>query len=337
MLHDDTLAGDMLHADMLHSDMLQYVDYAIRCEGLTKHYKDVQALKNLNLSIPRGTVFGFLGRNGAGKTTTMRLLTGLAHPTAGHAWIGGVETTNGDERARKQFGYLPQDPAFYGWMTPREYLDYVLGLFEMPLSERKNRIEETLQHVGLLKVGKRRIGGFSGGMIQRLGIAQALIHHPPVLLLDEPTSSLDPAGRHEVLELIDGMRGQVTIFLSSHILADIERVCDRIGVIHEGVLLFEASQAEIMARYATNAILLEFDGASLPLPEQFVKELQSQTWLTSCSAENHSLRLVVSDIPAAKQRLLPLVLSYGLLLERYQWVRPSLEDIFLQVSTTGGD
>jgi len=317
--------------------MSQQADFAICCEGLTKTYKEVQALKDLNLLVPRGTVFGFLGRNGAGKTTTIRLLTGLAHPTSGHAWIGGVETTNGDERARRQFGYLPQDPAFYGWMNPREYLDYVLGLFEVPVSERKNRIEESLQHVGLLKAGKRSISGFSGGMVQRLGIAQALIHRPPVLLLDEPSSALDPAGRHEVLELIAGMRGQVTIFLSSHILADVERVCDRIGVIHEGVLLFETSQSELMARYETNAILLEMDAVSLPVPPEFIQALEAQPWLNNCNQENNTLRLVVNDIPAAKQQLLPLVVAQGLTLERYQWVRPTLEEIFLQVSTSGDD
>ncbi len=311
--------------------------YAIRCEGLSKYYKDVQALKDLNLAIPKGTVFGFLGRNGAGKTTTIRLLTGLAHPTTGHAWVGGVETTNGDDLARKQFGYLPQAPAFYGWMTPLEYLDYVLGLFEVPLQERKKRIAESLQHVGLQKAAKRRIGGFSGGMVQRLGIAQALIHKPPVLLLDEPTSSLDPAGRYEVLELIDGLRGQVTIFLSSHILADVERVCDRIGVIHEGVLLFESGSKELLARYETNAILIECDDSMLPLVDELVPQLESLPWVNSVTKEISTLRVSVNDIPAAKTQLLPLLVQKGLVLERFQWVRPSLEEIFLQVSTNHGE
>jgi ABC-2 type transport system ATP-binding protein len=310
---------------------------AIRCEGLTKQYKDVRALKDLNLSIPAGTVFGFLGRNGAGKTTTIRLLTGLAHPTEGHAWIGGVETTNGDDRARQRFGYLPQDPAFYGWMTPREYLDYVLGLFEVPIRERKSRVEESLQHVGLQKAAKRRIAGFSGGMVQRLGIAQAMIHQPPVLLLDEPTSALDPAGRHEVLELIDGLRGQVTIFLSTHILTDVERVCDRIGVIHEGVLLFETGREELMSRYDTSAIVLEVDSASLPIPDSFVQGLEKMAWVNTVVFENQSVRISVSDIETAKKELLSFVVAQGIVLQRYQWVRPTLEEIFLQVSSEGGE
>jgi ABC-2 type transport system ATP-binding protein len=300
---------------------------------LSKHYKEVQALNDLNLEIPGGTVFGFLGRNGAGKTTTIRLLTGLAHPTSGHAWVAGVETTNGDNRARSKFGYLPQDPAFYGWMTPREYLDYVLGLFEVPVSERKKRVDESLEHVGLRKAAKRRIGGFSGGMIQRLGIAQALIHKPPVLLLDEPTSALDPAGRYEVLELIDGLRGKVTIFLSSHILADVERVCDRIGVIHEGNLLFESDRETLMARYETNAVLLDLDGSSLPLPEVFLRQFETIPWINSYTVENSTLRVSVNDVERAKRELLSLIVENNLILERYQWVRPSLEEIFLEVSS----
>ena len=159
---------------------------AIRCEGLSKNYGNVKAVTALDLTIPRGTIFGFLGRNGAGKTTTIRLLTGLAHPTAGSAWIDGVETTNGNSTAREKFGYLPQDPSFYNWMTPQEYLDYAARLFSMAPSERKQRIDEILHQVGLADAARRRIGGFSGGMHQRLGIAQAMIHQPPVLLLDEP-------------------------------------------------------------------------------------------------------------------------------------------------------
>ena len=229
-------------------------ELAIRCEGLSRSYGEIQAVKNLNLKVKKGTIFGFLGRNGAGKTTTIRLLTGLANPTSGSAWIDGVITTAGDSTAREKFGYLPQDPAFYRWMTPLEYLDYVARLFRIPVIHRKQRIDETLNQVGLKEAARRKIGGFSGGMIQRLGIAQALIHNPPVLFLDEPTSALDPAGRHEVLELIDGLRGKVTVFLSSHILSDIERVCETIGVIHKGDLLFVSNRDVLLEKYATNAI-----------------------------------------------------------------------------------
>ncbi|MGC9396499.1 MAG: ATP-binding cassette domain-containing protein [Anaerolineae bacterium] len=305
---------------------------AIHCEGLTRHYGDVLALQDLNLSVPYGSIFGFLGRNGAGKTTTMRLLVGLGHPTAGRAWIAGVETTNADSRAREKFGYLPQDPAFYTWMTPREYLDYAGRLFGMPATDRKSRIEEMLELVGLQDAAHRKIGGFSGGMHQRMGIAQALLHRPPVLLLDEPTSSLDPAGRYEVLDLLDKLRGNVTVFFSTHILADVERICDTIAIIHKGQLLLVAGRDELRERYPLNTAVLERDVASSPWTDAFVALLQAQPWVTGVTQEEVVLRVVVNDVAHGKQALLPLVVQQDVILTRYEWVRPTLEEIFLKVS-----
>jgi len=307
-------------------------DIAIRCHGLSKRFGEVEALKSLNLEIPTGTVFGFVGRNGAGKTTTFRLLTGLAHPTQGSAWISGVETTNGDSIAREQFGYLPQAPAFYTWMTPFEYLDYTGRLYHLPPAERRLRIDELLEMVELQSAGSRRIGGFSGGMIQRLGIAQALIHQPPVLLLDEPTSALDPAGRYEVLNLIDTLRGQVTVFVSSHILQDVERVCDTIGIIHKGDLILVAERGELLDKYPVNVVELDINQTSLPLQDTFVTSLEAQPWVTSLTKEGSKIRITVSNLDQGKQSLLPFTVEQGIVLEKYEWVRPSLEEIFLKIS-----
>lgn len=305
---------------------------AIHCQQLSKFYGDVKALRPLDLTVSAGTIFGFLGRNGAGKTTTIRLLTGLAHPTSGSAWVNGVETTRADSSAREQFGYLPQDPAFYTWMTPVEYLDYVANLFQMESSERKHRIAEMLKLVGLDKAAKRKIRGFSGGMIQRLGIAQALIHQPPVLFLDEPTSALDPAGRFEVLALIERLRGQVTVFMSSHILGDVERVCDTIGIIHEGELLQVAGRDDLLSRYATNVVTLEVERSTLPLLGGLQEKLKERPWVSSLNIEDNVLRISVTEIGAAKRDLLPLVVDSNVLLNKYAWVRPSLEEVFLKIS-----
>ena len=313
-------------------DVGNVVGLAIRTEGLSRRYGDVQALTQLNLSVPYGTIFGYLGRNGAGKTTTMRLLTGLARPTAGSAWVAGVETTHTDSVARQKFGYLPEAPAFYTWMTPREYLDYIGRLFGMSPDARKRRVEELLELVELEDVARRRIGGFSAGMRQRLGIAQALIHQPPVLLLDEPTSSLDPAGRHEVLDLLARLRGKVTVFLSSHIIGDVERICDTIGVIHKGRLLLVKGRDELLAEYAVNAAVLEFDACSLPLPNSFLSTLRNQPWAAQVTEDQNMLRITVSDLAEGKRGLLALVVGHGLVLTRYEWVRPSLEEIFLEIS-----
>lgn len=309
----------------------QATDIAIRCEDLTRHYGAIKAVEGLNLEVPAGSIFGFLGRNGAGKTTTIRLLTGLAQPTRGRGWVAGIETTAADSQARRIFGYLPQKPAFYNWMTPWEYLDLCARLFELPVSQARRRIAEVLRLVDLEQAARRRIGGFSGGMIQRLGIAQALVHSPPVLFLDEPTSSLDPAGRYEVLDLIQRLRGEITVFLSSHILSDVERVCDRVAILRQGQLALVADRQALLSQYAPSVVELTLEnGATFPQP--FVDQLQMQAWCQGIHLEANRLRLTVSDRQAARQELLSLAVAHRLALERYEWVRPTLEEIFLQLS-----
>lgn len=305
---------------------------AIRCQALSRSYGEVLALKSLELSVPRGAVFGFLGRNGAGKTTTIRLMTGLARPSSGDAWIMGIKTTDGDDMAKMNFGYLPEEPAFYTWMTPREYLDYIGKLFGLNKDVRQTRIEELLDLAGLLDSAKRRIGGFSRGMRQRLGLAQSMIHWPPVLFLDEPTSALDPAGRKDVLEMIDRLRGETTVFLSSHILADVERVCDTIGVIHEGELLLVAGREELLATHALNLVVIEFDSNDLPVSPLLLSRLEKISWISAIVQEKNGLRIQVSDSNLAKKALLPLILESEVTVICYQWVRPNLEDVFLSIS-----
>jgi ABC-2 type transport system ATP-binding protein len=309
-------------------------EHAILCRGLTKTFGSVRALDGLDLAVPRGSVFGFLGRNGAGKTTTMRLLAGLAAPTAGRAWIDGMETTGADRRARTRFGYLPHNPAFYSWMSAREYLDYVGRIQALPGAERKRQIGELLALSGLQDAAGRRVGGYSGGMIQRLGIAQALIGNPPVLLLDEPTSALDPAGRREVLELISRISGERTVFFSSHILNDIERVCDRLAVLHRGRLLLVSGVQELLEQYPVNAAELEVDAtAAEGAVAGFLSELKTLAWVAAANRNARVIRVLARSVADGKRELLPLALRYGLILDRFAWVRPSLEEIFLQMSS----
>jgi ABC-2 type transport system ATP-binding protein len=221
-------------------------------------------------------------------------------------------------------------------MSDYEYLDYVGQIQGLPQKERKEQIEEMLALSDLKKAAKRPIGGFSGGMLQRLGIAQALIGSPPVLLLDEPTSALDPAGRHEVLDMIAGLRGKATVFLSSHILTDIERVCDTLAVLHNGRLVLVSGRDELLERYAVNAAELEFERADGPdeaeRMNRLVEALQSRPWVANVKPDGAILQVMVQDVPRGKKELMPLVVQYGLVLNRYEWVRPSLEEIFLQLS-----
>ena len=306
-------------------------DNAISCIGLSRNYGEVQALKNLNLTVPYGSIFGFLGRNGAGKTTTIRILAGLAQPSSGSAWVAGIEATRSNSIARQRFGYLPQAPAFYRWMTPVEYLDYVAHLFNLPQKERQQRIAEMLQLVDLKSAAHRKIGGFSGGMIQRLGIAQALLHHPQVLILDEPSSALDPAGRYEVLELIASLRGKVTVFFSTHILSDVERVCDTVAILNKGELLLESDREELLNKYSINTAELELDNHG-QVDGKWKETLEKQPWVNSVQTEQNIVRVTVTDPACGKQALLPLVAGFGLIINRIQWVRPTLEEIFLKIS-----
>ena len=304
---------------------------AVRIEELRKVFGTFQALDGLSLEVEPGKVFGFLGPNGAGKTTTIRILTGLAHATSGRAWVLGKEVrANGLEIAR-QIGYLPEEPAFYPWMTPREYLDYIGRVFGMNATERSARTKELLALAGLEEAAKRRIGGFSRGMRQRLALSQALMNHPEILFLDEPASALDPMGRKEVLDFIDNLRGQCTVFMSTHILADVERVCDTVGIINHGKLVIADSRESLESRYAIPAFEVEVDPQSESRLIPWSDALRQEGWVKSVLLEGFVTRVVVSDVEVAKKELVASITKAGLILTRYEVVRPSMEDVFMHL------
>ncbi|OGO15069.1 MAG: multidrug ABC transporter ATP-binding protein, partial [Chloroflexi bacterium RBG_16_48_8] len=224
---------------------------AIVLEGLQKTYGAIRALDGLDLTVETGAVFGFLGPNGAGKTTTLRVLAGVANPTAGKAWIEGIPV-GPESKVRGVVGYLPEEPAFYPWMRAREYLvDLIGGLYGLSQHEAGMRGDEMLALVGLEEAAQRRRGGFSRGMRQRLGLAQALMNRPRVLLLDEPVSALDPSGRRDILQMIKKLGEEATVFMSTHILNDVERVCDRIGIIDRGRLIALDKTEDLLGRHAS--------------------------------------------------------------------------------------
>jgi ABC-2 type transport system ATP-binding protein len=308
---------------------------AVRIEDLRKVFGTFQALDGLNLSVEEGTVFGFLGPNGAGKTTTIRILTGLAHATGGHAWVIGKEVAAEGHEIAHHIGYLPEEPAFYPWMKPGEFLEYVGRIFDFPASERSARVKELLALAGLEEAAKRRIGGFSRGMRQRLGLAQALFNRPEVLFLDEPTSALDPAGRKEVLEFIEQLQGQCTVFMSTHILADVERVCDTVGIINRGKLVTAAPREALLAQYAIPAFEVELDSRSVAGFIPWSETLRQESWVKTVSLDGQKARIVVNDVETAKQNLLASLTKAGLVLTRYEVIKPALEDVFLQL--VGGE
>ncbi len=218
---------------------------AIVTRELTKRYGGILALAGLTMTIPRGAVFGFLGPNGAGKTTAVKLLLGLARPTAGDAEILGLPI--GDRTSRRRVGYLPELFRYQSWLTAREVLALHCDLAGLDRAAWPREIEDSLAIVGLSDRGSGRVGTFSKGMQQRLGLAVALVGDPELVLLDEPTSALDPVGRHDVREVIRGLRERgVTIFLNSHLLSEVEQVCDRVAIVDRGRIVAEGGLAELL-------------------------------------------------------------------------------------------
>ncbi len=304
---------------------------AIEARGLTKRFGMILALDRLDLVVPRGSIFGLLGPNGAGKTTTLRILAGLARPTAGSASVAGVAVAADQPELRRRLGYLDQDPRFYAWMKGRELLELVGRLHGLGGPELRAQVGGMLERTGLAGAAERRIGGYSGGMRQRLGIAQALLHDPQLLLLDEPVSSLDPEGRRDLLELVASLHGAATVVFSTHVLADVERICDRVAILDRGRRVTEGPLEDLLAAHARPIYRL------VPAPRQeeavagLVDRLRAAAWTTEVSTTGASLRITVSDSDAAARGILPLVVESGIVLETFERARPTLEDVFLEL------
>ena len=304
---------------------------AIVTRGLTKDYGRVKALESLDLEVPSGSIFGFLGPNGAGKTTTLRLLTGLATAGGGSASVAGVRIGGTGGELPRHIGYLDQDPRFYGWMRGRELLDLVGQLHGLHGKELRQRVGDVLEIVGLSEAAHRRIAGYSGGMRQRLGIGQAILNRPQVLFLDEPVSSLDPEGRRDVLEIVSRLRGTATVFMSTHILNDVERVCDRIAILNLGHLVVEGPIDELLDRYAQPIYELEPEPQQPGALERLTDAMRGQPWAREVICTPDTVRVFVKDPIVAGPAILPLVVSSGVSLVRYERARPSLEDVFLHL------
>ena len=301
---------------------------AIELRGLTKRYGDTLALDHVDLVVRSGVVFGFLGRNGAGKTTALRILSGLARPTAGTAHVLGHDVARASETVRARIGFLPDVPGFYPWMTAREYLEFGGRLFGLDAAAIDARAHSLLEMAGLASV-TARVGGFSRGMKQRLGIAQALINAPSLLMLDEPTSALDPIGRREVLEMIASLHERTTVFFSTHILADVERVCDAVAILERGRIVASAGIAELTARATANRLIVQVEGAAAATAVASL--LAGRLWLRSIETIESTLRLTVSDVPAAQREIPAAIGAAGAALRRFEIEEASLEEVFVDL------
>ena len=301
---------------------------AIELRGLTKRFGDTLALDGVDLVVRPGVVFGFLGRNGAGKTTALRILSGLARPTAGTAHVLGHDVERATDAVRARIGFLPDVPGFYPWMTAREYLEFAGRLFGLDQTTLDARATALMEMAGLASV-TTRVGGFSRGMKQRLGIAQALINAPSLLMLDEPTSALDPIGRREVLEMVASLRERTTVFFSTHILADVERICDAVAILERGRIVASAGIDELTAHAAANRLAVEVDGDAGAVT--LAGALSRCLWLKSIETVGRTLRLAVSDLPAAQREIPEAIAAAGLALRRFEIEETSLEDVFVEL------
>jgi ABC-2 type transport system ATP-binding protein len=306
----------------------------VEIRDLSKRYggaSGVLALDGLDLDVPAGSVFGLLGPNGAGKTTTLRLLVGLAHPTRGTVVIdqGRIDPARPDRRLG--IGVLDQDPRYYGWMRGRELVEMVARLHGRPAAEARDRAVEVLERVGLADAANRRISGYSGGMRQRLGVAQALVDRPRLLVLDEPVSSLDPEGRRDVLALIAELRETATVIFSTHVLTDIERICDRVAILDHGRLVTEGPLDQLLARYALPLYRLVPETGEDAGLARLATALRSVPWVDRVDVDGVAMTVGVTDELVASRELLRAVVAADVRLASFERVRPDLEDVFLRL------
>jgi ABC-2 type transport system ATP-binding protein len=305
----------------------------IQTTGLAKTYKGVQALQPLNLEVREHSICGFLGPNGAGKTTTIKLLLGLARPTGGSGRVFGLDIETQNDEIRRRVGYLAQDPRFYEYMTARQTLRFTAGFFyEGPGTEIEARIAETLDLVGLADKADRPVKGFSGGERQRLGIAQAQVNYPDLLILDEPAAALDPIGRKDVLEVMERLRKHTTIFYSTHILDDVQRVSDTVIILNRGALVAQGPIEELLAWGHANVFNLTVKGDSASVEAR----LRRQSWVTGIEVISKngrvSWQIRVSDPDEAEAQLVPLALAGGgVTVCEFGRKAQNLEDVFMNI------
>ncbi len=308
-------------------------DLVIETRGLSKAYKNIQALKSLDLKVRQHSIFGFLGPNGAGKTTTIKLLLGLCRPTGGQGSIFGFDILRQSTDIRRRVGYLSQDPRYYEQMTARQTLRFTAGFFfKGPRAKIEERIEETLVLVGLEDKADRPIKGFSGGERQRLGIAQAQVNYPDLIILDEPAASLDPQGRHDVLEVMERLRKHTTIFYSTHILDDVQRVSDTVAILNKGQLIAQAPIDELLSVKGGTVFHMKVQGDT----RQVKSLVTGQPWVTSVQEERSNgtsvWQINVKDAAAAEQQLVGLVLSDpSLRVTDFGQSKVDLEEVFLDM------
>ncbi len=299
---------------------------AIETKNLSKAYQQNLVLKDLNIKIKKGEVYGFIGRNGAGKTTTINLILSMIHKTTGEVLINEEVIAFSDYIYKKHIGYVPDVPTFPNYMTAKDYLSYAADMQGIDVSLIPNKIKDVLEFVDLPN-SKKSIGAYSRGMKQRLAIAQALIHDPEILIMDEPTSALDPIGRKDVMNIILKLKGKKTIFYSTHILEDVEKVCDRIGLLDQGVLMLEDTIVNIQENFFNNEMFIETEE-----PKEAVIEFLQNKAVKNNIRPNH--KGIICELKGATpaNEILKLLVDNKFNIKEFRKVNATLEDVFIKVT-----
>lgn len=292
----------------------------LKITNLHKSFGDKQVLKGLNLTVPENCIFGFIGKNGTGKTTTMKMILGLLKIDEGEITLNQEKVVYGETSTNRFIGYLPDVPEFYAFMTAKEYLHFSGQICGMDKKEIEDRTNELLTLVGLEKE-THRIKGFSRGMKQRLGIAQALLNRPKLLICDEPTSALDPIGRKEILDILLKVKEQTTVLFSTHILSDVERICDEVALINDGVIKLEGKLVDIKAKYRKKEYLLE-------LENEKSLEILLNDFNKMCLVNS---KLVFNEDDYSLSSILKYLEDNDLSILKLERLEPSLEDLFMEV------
>lgn len=288
---------------------------------LYKRFNDKDVLKGLNLTVPERSIYGFIGKNGAGKTTTMKTILGLIKADAGEIMVGGKKVVYGQTETNRHIGYLPDVPEFYSFMNAQEYLLFCGEITGLKKAENKQRCRELLELVGL-GGETHRIRGFSRGMKQRLGIAQALLNHPALLICDEPTSALDPVGRKEILEILLAVRERTTVLFSTHILSDVERICTDVAFLDNGVVSVQESFVDVKAKYRREEYMLETE-------KEVDVVLFQQSFPNVRQISRNQLSFCESDY--AMFDMLRFIAEKHIPILKLERAEPTLESLFMEV------
>lgn len=292
--------------------------------NLSKTFDNKTAVQKVNFSFASGKCIALIGPNGAGKTTILRILAGLLKPTEGAMKFHNM---NGNKDIRNFIGYLPQYPVFHSWMTGLEFLQYSGQLSNLSKQEAKKRSEELLERVGIADAKNKRIGKYSGGMKQRLGIAQAIIHHPQLLILDEPVSALDPIGRREVLTLMEELKNEMSILFSTHILSDADEICDELLLISQGEIVESGEMTDLRKKYQTSKIELQFQHD----PVLYQPKIEALKNVSNSLIDRNTLHVTTTNITLARQEILTVAANENWELTSFTLNRASLEDMFMKV------